>query len=513
MNFRLRQRIDALLRAERGNTRKPFGSGFAAAIVFPNTYHVGMSNLGFQYLHRLVQSRPGWIAERFFTDFDPLVSLESQRSLREFDLVLLTVAFELDYLNILDLLLRAGLPPSPEERGPEMPLIICGGVCVDVNHHPVYDFVDIIVNAEAEAVLDDLLALHEEYGSSRRLFLQRCQALPGLEVTTGACRRYGLDHPYGDLDRIPLADRVVAQDFWTQPLCTHILTPHTEFADMCLVELARGCPYRCTFCFVGHNLNPYRTVPLEQLKEWIAERAAHTRRFGLVASAVASHPQIDELCEFCDELGVDVSYSSLRAEDVTLTMLRTLARSGTRTLTVAPEAGSFRLRRLLGKARLPDERLLWVIEHALAFGIPNLKLYFMIGLPTETVEDVLAIPALLRRLRQEFLAGSRSRGRIGSLALNVGIFVPIPHTPLAKFDPLPPATVERHWRLLEKELHKLDNVRFSRPSLTLARVQQLLVQGDRRTARFLALAQACGGNWRQALRLWQSAAAQPFARG
>ncbi|MGC8741832.1 MAG: B12-binding domain-containing radical SAM protein [Candidatus Sumerlaeaceae bacterium] len=501
-----RQSIDALKSAERGATRKPFGAYRMAGVVFPNSYHVAMSNLGFQYLYRLINAHPHWAAERFFTDFDPAVSLESLRSPTEFELLFFTVAFELDYLNIVEFFERARLPLMAEQRGPEFPLIVCGGVCVDVNHHPVYPFVDVLVNAEVEAVLYDILAVYEEFGSERRAFLERVRGLPGVEVTAGACRRYGLDCPALESGRAPIPERVEVQEFWGSPLCSHIVTPHTQFSEMCLVELARGCPYRCTFCFVGHNLNPYRSVPLDALKAWIAERARTVKRFGFVASAVASHPQIDELCEFCDELGVAVSYSSLRAEDVTLPMLKTLARSGTQTLTVAPEAGSFRLRRLLGKARLPDERLFWVIENALRLGIPNLKMYFMLGLPTETEDDVLAIPELIGRLRREFVAWSRGRGRIGALALNLGIFVPIPKTPLAKFEPLAPEQTRRHLRLLERYLRRLDNVRFSMPSLTLAQVQRLLVQGDLRTADFLRMAYRGGRNWRQALRDWETLA-------
>jgi len=482
VTFQQRKHIEALLEAERGATHKPFGVGHAAGVVFPNTYHVGMSNLGFQYLVRHINARQQWVAERFFADAGPVVSLESQRSPAEFELLFFTVAFELDYPNVVGFLERARLPLQACNRGPEYPLIVCGGVCVDVNHHPVYEFVDVLVNAEAEVVLHDLLATWEEYGGDRRRFLEHVRTLPGVAVTAGACRRYGLEPPAIKEHRVALPDRVVAQEFWSTPLCTHIVTPNTEFADMCLMELARGCPYRCTFCFVGHNLNPYRTVPLERLREWMQERAGHVKRFGLVASAVASHPHIDELCEFADGLGVAVSYSSLRAEDVTPTMLRTLARSGARTLTVAPEAGSLRLRRLLGKARLTDERLFEVIETALKLGIPNMKLYFMTGLPTETEDDVRAIPALIARLRQEFLAGSRRRGRIGALSLNLGIFVPIPRTPLARFDALPPATIRRHLKIAQRELQRLDNVHFTMPSLRVAELQRQLVAGDLRVS-------------------------------
>ena len=503
MSYTLTKRISSLLESEVGRITKPFGSGHAVGIVFPNTYFVGMSNLGFQYLYRLINERSGWLAERFFMDFDPVVSLESQRSPEDFELLAFTIPFELDYLNVVAFLSKARIPLRAAERGRHYPLIVCGGVCIDVNHHPVYDLADILVNAEAETVLDPLLSLYEECGENRSHFLEEARKLPGVEVTAGACECYGLDAPPLVESSAPLAPRVAAHEFWRQPLCTQIFTPHTEFSEMCLVELARGCPYRCTFCFVGHNLNPYRTVPLELLKAWIGDHSHFASRVGFVASAVASHPHIDELCEYCNERGVRVSYSSLRAEDVTPTMLKTLARSGTRSLTLAPEAGSYRLRRLLGKARLPDERLFWVIQHALSLGIPNLKLYFMLGLPTETEDDVLAIPQLVARLQREFVAGSREHGRIGELSLNIGIFVPIPKTPLARL-PIPDEkTVRRHINLLERHLRRLDNVRFSSPSLLLAQIQRILVQGDLRTGEFLRVANAEGGNWREALRWWR----------
>lgn len=507
-DFSTRAAVERLLRAERGGYRKPFGSAHSLGLVYPNTYHVGMSNLGFQIVHRLVNELHDWLCERFFIDFDPPIALESLQPPASFDILAFSVSFELDYFYVLDFLVRSGIPPRAADRGPEWPVIVCGGVCVDVNPHPVCEFVDLVVNAEAEVVLPDLLSLYREHRGDRRAFLNAASQLPGTFVTPAAANRYDVPGPQVEAGRIPVPDRVIASQLGEIPRCTHIVTPNTEFSDMVLVELARGCPYRCTFCFVGHNLNPYRTVPLEILKEWIAVRRTQTERFGFVASAVASHPQIDQLCAYCDELNVRVSYSSLRAEDVTLPMLRTLARSGARSLTVAPEAGSFRLRRLLGKARLSDERLFWVIENALRLGMPNLKLYFMVGIPTETEDDVLAIPELLRRLQREFVAGSRPWGRIGSLSLNLSIFVPIPSTPLAKFEPLPVATVRNHLAILERQLRKVQNVRFQMPSLPLAQAQRILVQGDLRSAEFLKLAHAHEGNWRAALRDWDELAAR-----
>lgn len=493
-------RIRALRAQEKSACHPRLDSRYRVGIIYPNEYHLGLSNLGHQLIWRVINDTPGWACERFYTDFNPLMSIESCSPPEKFDILAFSVAYELDYLHILDFLRRCGFPLLAADRGEDYPLVIGAGVCMDVNRLPVYDNMDLIVNSEGEEVTAAMLEVFAEYGHDRRLLLNALAQTPGFEVTAGAGRCYGLDVPDAEQDKVPRRPRLVTQQLNRYMCCSHIVTPNTEFSNMCLLELARGCPYRCTFCYVGHNLNPYRCVPLSLLKDWIVERRSWTDRFGFVASAVASHPDIDELCGFCDELGVSVSYSSLRAEDVTLPMIRTLARSGTRTLTIAPEAGSFRLRRLLGKARLPDERIEWVVEEALRAGIPNLKMYFMIGLPTETDEDIVAISSLVARIQRKFVAGSRPYGRIGNIGLNVGIFVPKHNTPLEKFEMMPMREVRRHSALLQKQLAKVNNLRIQAPSVSLAQVQGILSTGNRRSNALLLAALAHQGNWKQALR-------------
>jgi radical SAM superfamily enzyme YgiQ (UPF0313 family) len=184
-------------------------------------------------------------------------------------------------------------------------------------------------------------------------------------------------------------------------------------------------------------------------------------------------------------------------------MIRTLARSGAQTLTIAPEAGSFRLRRLLGKARLPDERIEWVVQEAVKAGIPNLKMYFMIGIPTETEEDILEIPTLIRKVQKVFVDASRPWGRAGAVSLNSSIFIPLHSTPLEKFEPMPFRQARKHAQLLHKHLQGISNLRFQMPSPALAQVQAILSKGDLRTAGFLLDAHREGGNWRAALRGWE----------
>lgn len=491
-----------LLAAENGSFRKALGREHLFGMVYPNTYYLGMSNLGHQLVSRIIADDPRWALERFYCDFNPLLSMENQQPPNACDVIAFSVAFELDYLNIVDFLSRSSIPLRAEERGSEYPLIIGAGVCIDVNRLPIYEFMDVFINGEGEELIQQFMDVHEDCAGDRTRLLERLAQLPGFEVTAGARKLHRMDVPVIEDFRPPRLKRVTAEHIDRYTSCSHIVTPHTEFSNMCLVELARGCPYRCTFCYVGHNLNPYQVSALDRIKGWIEQRREWTDKFGFIASAVASHPEIDELCQWSDEIGIKISFASLRAEDVTLPMLHSLARSGAKTLTIAPEAGSFRLRKLLGKARLPDERIFWVVEEAVKLGIPNLKMYFMIGLPTETEEDLLAIPELIQRVQKAFVAVSRPRGRIGTIGLNVGMFIPKPNTPLEKFDPMPLRQAKKHWGILERSLRKINNVSAQAPSATLAQVQAVLSRGDTRTSEFLLNAHANGGDWKRALREW-----------
>lgn len=491
------------MRDEKGGCVKPFDQGHTFGMIYPNTYFLGMSNLGHQLVWRVINDRPKWACERFYCDFDPLMSMENLQAPSAFDVLSFSVAFELDYLNVVDFIRRSGFPLEAAERGLDYPLIVGAGVCIDVNRLPIYDFVDLFINGEGEEMVQVFMDAFEEHGHDRRCLLEHLAGLPGFEVPAGARRRYGMDVPEIENYTPPRLPRITVHELNRFMNCSHFVTPNTEFNNMCLVEVARGCPYRCTFCYVGHNLNPYRVTPLDRVKQWIDMRREWTNKFGFVASAVASHPQIDDLCLYCDEIGANVSYSSVRAEDITPVMINTLARSGAQTLTIAPEAGSFRLRRLLGKARLPDERIFWVVEEAVKAGIPNLKMYFMIGLPTETEEDIHAIPELINKIQKVFVDVSRPRGRIGTLGLNVGIFVPKHNTPLEKFDPMPMRQAKKHSGILQKQLNKLNNVKFQAPSTSAAQVQGVLSKGDIRTGEFLKLVHAAGGDWKQGLREWR----------
>ena len=495
-------------RIERGELPSPPAGAPSVALVYPNAYSVGMSSLGCQATLALMR-REGLGAERFFA-FAPLQSVDAGRSIHRFSVVAFSVSFELDWLHVLQFLQAAKIPLRADQRQAHHPLILAGGLCVSLNRAPAWPFIDVFVHGEAEAVVPPLAAVLRRHGLGRAELLAHLGAIPGVEITAGCARAYGLIQTgasglrEGDesmaLPSPPEA--AILADLDEEPCVTRIFTPETEFADMALIGLARGCPRRCSFCWIGHNAPPYR-VASRQSVVWMAEWAMRfTDRIGLVASAVGAHPEIDAICADLGARGAKISFSSLRAEEVTPAMLQALAASGQKSITLAPEAGSQRLRRLLGKP-LSDERILEIVEWALAHGILSIKLYFMTGLPTETEDEADEIVRFTQRARSCMTAGGKKSGAIGSLTVNLGLFTPKPNVPLLR---LPEAAqldfgaISKRLKRLVRALRRIPNTRVMASSPELNGAQGILSVGGLEAADFLLEALAMGGDWRQAFR-------------
>lgn len=495
----------ALLAAEHG----PLAGARAAAplrvaLVFPNEYHVGMSSLGFQIAHQALHALPGAAPERFFLDTLDEGSLESGAPLGDFDLVAFSAAYELDGPNILAILERAGLPLRARDRAPQLghPIVLLGGVLAALNRRPLYPFIDLFAHGEAEAILPafiDRLAEVLDNRLGRAETLQALGELPGIGVTGGALLAAGLDAPETPP---PAPQWISAPQLETRHFSSAILTPHTEFADMALVDLARGCRNRCTFCWIGQNSPPYRVRPADDILAAIRDLEPYTDRFGLVASAVGAHPEIDAICEEMMRRGLKVSYSSLRVEEVTPAMLRALAAGGQKSATIAPEAGSPRLRRLLGK-RLSDAQIFDAAEQIFGLGMESLKLYFMIGAPTETDEEALEIAAFVEKLREIMLRWARPRGRIGSIGINLGIYVPKPGLPLGRLEQAPFETVKARLKQVVRRLERIPNTHLAASSPDQAFAQGVLSMGGVEAAEYLLLAHRHKGAWRAANREWR----------
>jgi len=486
---------------ESGVVSPSWGGRLSVALVYPNTYYQGMSNLGLQTVYRMLNSRDDTLCERFFlpdpddleehrrTGF-PLVSIETQRPLEDFDLVAFSISFENDYLNLPVLFELGRLPLWREQRTERHPLVLCGGVCAFLNPEPLAEIMDLFAVGEAEMLVPQLLDTLATAGSEpRAAVLTRLAAVPGLYLPSGYDVSYTSSGALSAMRPLPgFPERVARQ--WQRNLdagqsSTCVITPDTEFGSMHLVEVSRGCPRACRFCAAGFIYRPFRERSVAHLREELLSQAKG-QRFGLVAAAVSDYTDLVELGRIVLAREGQVSVSSVRIDAVTAAQVKILADSGHKTLALAPEAGSQRMRDVVNKG-IDAEQIVAAARLLAEGGIPNLKLYFMIGLPTETEADILAIVSLTRSIREAWEEIGRSRGHLGTIHLSVNPFVPKPWTPLQWAPMEARSTLEKKYRLLQKMLRPLANVTLSFESLRHAEVQALLARGDRRTGRVLPL--------------------------
>ncbi len=511
-----RERARGILQKEAGYVVKPHGDRLRVALAFPNTYFVGMSNLGFQTIYRLLNAEDDVVCERVFLPPKqelaelvaasvPLVTLESQTAVGEFDVIAFSISFEWDYVNVLTMLRLAGVPCRATERQTRHPLVVIGGAVTFVNPEPLALFADVIAAGEGEALVgafvrtcrartgraDLLRGLAQERGFYVPSFYE-----PSYEPS-GVIEGYRVASAQGDVP-LPVRKAAVRTTEALDPPATTIFTPDTEFGSRFLVEIVRGCANLCRFCWAGYNYLPVRAFPTDRILDLAETARRHATRVGLVSIALCDHPDIVRILARLHEMGFGISPASLRLDDLTPEIVRLLAASGERTITIAPETGSDRLRRVVNKTVTNDE----IIDRAdliFASGIENLKLYFMIGLPTELDEDLVAIRDLTLSLRERMLAHARSRGQIGRIVGSVNPLIPKPGTAYQWLPMEDPAKTERKIKKLRSLLADIDNVYFNIKSERHSYYQALLSLGDRRVAPAIEAAERNGHNWRAAV--------------
>jgi radical SAM superfamily enzyme YgiQ (UPF0313 family) len=510
-----RERARQILAKEVGYTVKPHGDRLRVALAFPNTYWVGMSNLGFQTVYRLLNAEADVVCERFFlppkqeladliATRTPLLTLESQTPVADFDVIAFSVSFEWDYANVLTLLDLAGVPFRAADRTSRHPLVVIGGAVTFVNPEPLAPFADVIAAGEGEALVPALTRAWSA-ASSRADLLGLLAAERGFYVPSFYEPEYsasGLLAGYkaAGLTPAPLPVRkaALATTDAVDPPATSIFTPDTEFGSRLLIEVVRGCANLCRFCWAGYNYLPVRAFPTSRILELAAAARPHASRTGLVSIALCDHPDIEHILERLLEMGYAISPASLRLDDLTGTIVRLLRQSGERTVTIAPETGSDRLRRVVNKTVTNDE-ILDRAELIFASGIENLKLYYMIGLPTETDEDLVAIRDLTLQIRDRMLKYARPRGQIGRIAASVNPMIPKPGTAYQWLPMTDTAEVDKKITRLRALVAGIDNVYFNIKSERHSYYQALLSLGDRRVAPAIEAASRNGGNWRAAV--------------
>ncbi len=513
--WQYRERAKELLAREVGYVRKAHGGRIRVALAFPNTYYVGMSSLGFQTVYRLFNDLDDVVCERVFLPpkqelqaqlqaGTPLLTVESQTPVREFDVLAFSVSFEWDYTNVVSLLRLAGVQARAAARGPHDPLVVVGGAVTFVNPEPLAPFADVIAAGEGEVLVPSLVAAIREC-TDRDDLLRRLAVARGFYIPAFYDVRYD---PEGRIAAFEVKEGTGAPAIVKKaavktidrldPPATSIFTPDTEFGSRFLIEVVRGCANLCRFCWAGYNYLPVRAFPADRILELARDASVHSKKAGLVSIALCDHPEIERILTGLLDLGYSISPASLRLDDLTEPIVRLLRKSGERSITIAPETGSDRLRRVINKTVTNDE-ILAATDLIFANDIDNLKLYYMIGLPTENESDLLAIRDLTVQMRDVMLKYARPRGRLGRIVGSVNPLIPKPGTAYQWLPMEDPAITDAKGKRLRQLLAGLDNVYFNIKSERHSYYQALLSLGDRRVADAIEAAERNGGQWRAAV--------------
>jgi len=497
MSRRLREHHRNLREAEVWIKDVPQRGRFRVALVYPNLYYVGMSNLGFQCVFEMLNAQPDVLCERAFLPDDihteeleqsgsPLVTLDSATPLRDFDMVAFSVSFENDYLHVLKVLRLAGIPLRAKDRTDRDPLVVFGGAALFLNPEPLAPFADLVAVGEGEALvpkmMDTILG-----AETPRKGVEQLQPKDGFYVPSRYEVRY---HADGTVAAYDGPGAVIRQRGWPGKMPmpqSVILTPNTEMSMKYMVEISRGCPCMCRFCWAGYNYLPVRGFSRQEIVERAREVRKIAGKIGLVSTAVCDHPEINGIVDDLAAMEYQVSVASLRLDDLTPEFVFKLADTGIEGLTLAPECGSDRMRKILNKqftnAEILDKAT-WIFEN----GIQNLKLYYMAGLPFEEHGDVEAIVSLTEGIKERMLAVARGRGRIGRLHPSVNPFVPKPGTPFQWLPMEDPKETDRKLQYLRKAFAKIPNVDAVIKSARSGLSQSALALGDRRMGAALEVA-------------------------
>ncbi|WP_022664422.1 radical SAM protein [Desulfospira joergensenii] len=478
-----------------------------AALVYPNTYRAGMSSLGFQTVYRLANEIEFLACERVFLPdtwksqgqgrHSPVKSLETGLPLNQFDIILFSISFENDFFHLAQILGETGIPLRSSDRNHIHPLVAAGGVACLLNPEPIAPFIDLFLLGEAECLLTPFFDLFKEDRDKASL-LEKVETrmkgayVPALHEPVLYKDNDEADQKFSKKIEVPYQENLEGTQTHTS-----VLTSDTAFKNIFLMETLKGCPHGCRFCTAGFALRPPRIYPKSDLLQVMGKARGKTDKIGLVSSAVLDHPDIGDICRYGEENGFTLSFSSLRADRLDQGIIERLARSGVKTATIAPEAGSERMRRIINK-KITAKEILDAARKLVEHQILNLRLYFMIGLPFETDEDVEAIVDLALEIKSVFLEASRKNKRIGTITLSVNPFIPKPCTPFQWAAMTPQKTLKRRANILQNGLKRTPNLTLQIESLKNSRINALLSLGDRQTADIIESALEAG--WTRAMK-------------
>lgn len=488
------------LECEDGTILKNHRNKISIAAIYPNTYYLGMSNLGFQSIYSFFNQDPDVVCERAFLPDDVVVknnfskkelrSIESKRAIHEFDCVAFSISFENDYLNLLSILDLSHIPFYNHDRKEDDPIIIAGGAAITINPEPIRPFCDLLFVGEAEEAVPEINDILKTNLSRENKILKLGQ-IEGMYISS---QMDFSDIPYEDSSicpeshkpnsletRVPLAHlrkykRRVPKDINSHPIESVIHTPYSEFGKLSLIEVQRGCGRGCKFCAEGFIYTPFRERDFDLVKKQVLRGLKYRNKIGLIGADLLVYPHILDLMRFIHEQGGTFSPSSVRLDSLTPEIVEQLVISGHKTLAIAPEAGSSDLRKNINK-KFDNDNVIRSIDQLLAGGIPNIKMYIMIGLPNEKPQDIEELIHLVKEAKEAVKSNAKKTKKAGKLILSINPFIPKPRTPyqIGVFEGI--KSIEAKVNHIKKKLLPLGGIKIYYENPFFAYIQALLSNG------------------------------------